>query len=75
MGNFQKDTNTSMKIATKFGPLPWRFTSDNPVKALKVSHRYSALRQIYYRALYGEERMAGGGGPPLDQGGARDHSH
>ena len=37
LGEFQKDTNTSVKIATKFGPLPWRFTSDAPVKALKVN--------------------------------------
>lgn len=37
LGEFQKDTNTSVKIATKFGPLPWRFTSDAPVKALKAS--------------------------------------
>jgi aryl-alcohol dehydrogenase-like predicted oxidoreductase len=37
LGDFQRKTNTSVKIATKFAPLPWRFTSDAPVKALKVT--------------------------------------
>ena len=37
LGDFQQKTNTSVKIATKFAPVPWRFTSDAPVKALKVS--------------------------------------
>ena len=38
LGDFQRKTNTSVKIATRFAPVPWRFTSDAPVKALKVSH-------------------------------------
>ncbi len=38
LGDFQQKTNTSVKIATKFAPVPWRFTSDAPVKALKVSY-------------------------------------
>ncbi|DBB15730.1 TPA: hypothetical protein ACH3X3_003937 [Trebouxia sp. C0006] len=37
LGDFQRKTNTSVKIATKFAPVPWRFTSDAPVKALKGS--------------------------------------
>ena len=37
--DFQRETNTKVKVATKFAPLPWRFTEESPVKALKV--RYS----------------------------------
>ena len=35
--DFQRETSTKVKIATKFAPLPWRFGEDAPVKALKVS--------------------------------------
>lgn len=42
LGDFQKQTNTSVKVATKFAPLPWRFTEDAPVKALKVRLRFFA---------------------------------
>ncbi len=49
LGDFQQKTNTSVKVATKFAPVPWRFTSDAPVKALKVSyltHSSSSLRNL-----------------------------
>ncbi|KAK9831705.1 hypothetical protein WJX74_006595 [Apatococcus lobatus] len=35
--DFQRETNTNVKIATKFAPLPWRFSEESPVKALKDS--------------------------------------
>ena len=33
---FQRQTGTTVKVATKFAPLPWRFGANSPVKALKV---------------------------------------
>ena len=38
--DFQRETNTKVKVATKFAPLPWRFTEESPVKALKVRHKF-----------------------------------
>lgn len=35
--DFQRETNTKVKVATKFAPLPWRFSEESPVKALKVT--------------------------------------
>ncbi len=49
LGDFQQKTNTSVKVATKFAPVPWRFTSDAPVKALKGSYltqSSSSLRNL-----------------------------
>ena len=37
LADFQKSTNTNVKIATKYAPLPWRLTQNAPVKALKVT--------------------------------------
>ena len=49
LADFQRDTGTSVKIATKFAPLPWRLTQAAPVKALKVwlinSVRIEGLQQ------------------------------
>jgi aryl-alcohol dehydrogenase-like predicted oxidoreductase len=36
-GEFIRETNTAPVIATKFAPLPWRFTSDSVVTACKAS--------------------------------------
>ena len=36
IGDLKRQTGTSPVIATKFAPLPWRFSADNVVKALKV---------------------------------------
>lgn len=37
IGDLAKITNTKPVIATKFAPLPWRFTADNVVKGIKGS--------------------------------------
>ena len=36
LADFQRETKTNVKIATKYAPLPWRLTQNAPVKALKV---------------------------------------
>ena len=36
IGDLAKITNTKPLIATKFAPLPWRFTADNVVQGIKV---------------------------------------
>lgn len=37
LADFQRETKTDVKIATKYAPLPWRLTQNAPVKALKGS--------------------------------------
>ena len=39
VGEFMRTTGIEPVIATKFAPLPWRYTADNVVKSLK----YGAL--------------------------------
>ena len=36
IGDLRRQTGTSPAIATKFAPLPWRFSADNVVKGIKV---------------------------------------
>jgi len=42
IGDLKKSNSTVPAIATKFAPLPWRFSADNVVNALKVQHGLAA---------------------------------
>ncbi|KAK9818029.1 hypothetical protein WJX72_005932 [[Myrmecia] bisecta] len=46
LGEFMRETGTSPTIATKFAPLPWRFSSDSVVKALRGSLERLQLDQV-----------------------------
>lgn len=54
IGDLAKITNTKPVIATKFAPLPWRFTADNVVKGIKVGvrhcHSWNTLIHIFKKA-------------------------
>lgn len=49
LGQFLQQTQQSVQIATKFGPLPWRFTAQSVSDALTASLKRLQLQQI---ALY-----------------------
>ncbi|MEH1878296.1 aldo/keto reductase [Nostoc sp.] len=49
LGQFLQQTQQSVQIATKFGPLPWRFTAQSVSDALTESLKRLQLQQI---ALY-----------------------
>ena len=49
LGQFLQQTQQSVQIATKFGPLPWRFTAQSVSDALTQSLKRLQLEQI---ALY-----------------------
>ncbi|MEH2394513.1 MAG: aldo/keto reductase [Nostoc sp.] len=49
LGQFLQQTQQSVRIATKFGPLPWRFTAQSVSDALTQSLKRLQLEQI---ALY-----------------------
>ena len=49
LGKFMKKTDKDIQIATKFGPLPWRFSSESVSEALTESLKRLQVEQI---ALY-----------------------
>ncbi len=49
LGKFIKKTDKEVQIATKFGPLPWRFSAESVSEALTDSLKRLQLKQI---ALY-----------------------
>ena len=49
LGKFIKKTDKEIQVATKFGPLPWRFSSESVSEALTDSLKRLQLEQI---ALY-----------------------
>ncbi len=49
LGRFTKTTNTPIQIATKYGPVPWRFSQQAVIAALKSSLQRLQMDQI---ALY-----------------------
>lgn len=49
IGEFMRNTNSSPDIATKFAPLPWRFTSGSVVDACKASLKRLGIKKM---ALY-----------------------
>ncbi|MBD2774682.1 aldo/keto reductase [Iningainema tapete] len=49
LGQFMRQTNQQVQIATKFGPVPWRFTGDSVAEALTNSLKRLQLEQV---ALY-----------------------
>ncbi|MEO1427546.1 MAG: aldo/keto reductase [Cyanobacteria bacterium J06633_8] len=49
LGKFMKNTDKEVQIATKFGPLPWRFSAESVSEALTESLKRLQVEQI---ALY-----------------------
>lgn len=49
LGQFMRQTNQQVQIATKFGPLPWRFTGESVAEALTNSLKRLQLERV---ALY-----------------------
>ncbi|MBV6623555.1 MAG: aldo/keto reductase [Rivularia sp. (in: Bacteria)] len=49
LGKFMKNTDKEVQIATKFGPLPWRFSAESVSEALTESLKRLQVQQI---ALY-----------------------
>lgn len=49
LGRFMKKTDKEVQVATKFGPLPWRFSAESVSEALTDSLKRLQLEQI---ALY-----------------------
>ncbi len=49
LGQFIQETETPVQIATKYGPLPWRFTADSVAEALTASLDRLQVTQV---ALY-----------------------
>lgn len=52
IAGFRKATNTKPVIATKFAPLPWRFTSASVIGALEVRYPLQLLGRRTRRTLY-----------------------
>jgi len=53
LGRFMRSVSTSIQIATKYGPAPWRFTGDAVAKALTASLKrlqadHVALYQVHW---------------------------
>ncbi|MDJ0734823.1 MAG: aldo/keto reductase [Nostocaceae cyanobacterium] len=46
LGQFMKNTDREVQIATKFGPLPWRFTSGSVADALTASLKRLQMERI-----------------------------
>ena len=46
LGEFIKETGRSVQIATKYGPLPWRFTGQSVSEALTESLKRLQLEQV-----------------------------
>ncbi|KAK9824860.1 hypothetical protein WJX74_001115 [Apatococcus lobatus] len=46
LGEFMRTTGVKPVIATKFAPLPWRYSADNVVKALKSSLSRLGVAQV-----------------------------
>ncbi len=59
LGEFMRETNTRPIIATKYAPLPWRFTSGTVVDACRCTcHGYTAADGQDLIMLHPKERYA-----------------